>query len=186
MRLRKYVSIVFLLILLFNMAGYRAWFYYAEKKADLAMEARLDKNQYNEKELVALTIPLYNPYQLEQKTFERVNGEISFGGKTYKYVKRKVADGNLVLLCIPATQKMMMKEAKTSYGNSVNDIAGNGKSPSKPSLQKNFSGNDYEDYQINFQMIKFSNSSLVQNAYQIASVVEPHIASPGKPPQYRA
>jgi hypothetical protein len=185
MRLRKYVSIVFLLILLFNMAGYRAWFYYAEKKADLAMEDRLDKNQYNEKELVALTIPLYNPYQLEQKTFERIDGEISFGGKTYKYVKRKIADGNLVLLCIPAAHKMMMKEGKTSYGNAVNDMTGNGKSPSKSSL-KNVNAGDYEDHQYHFEFFNFSNAARLQNTFQVASDTEPHIASPGKPPQYRA
>jgi hypothetical protein len=167
------------------MAGYRAWFYYAEKKADLAMEDRLDKNQFNENELVALTIPLYNPYQLEQKTFERVNGEISFGGKTYKYVKRKVADGNLVLLCIPAAHKMMMKEGKTNYGNAVNDMAGNSKSPSKPSL-KNFNAGDYEDHQYHLQLFNFSNAALLQNTFHVAINEEPHIASPGKPPQYRA
>ena len=65
------------------MVGYRAWFYYAEQKADAAMESRLDKDQYNESELVALTIPLNNPYQIEQSGFERVNGEISFRGSTY-------------------------------------------------------------------------------------------------------
>jgi hypothetical protein len=184
--LRKYVSIVFLLILLFNMAGYRAWFYYAEKKADAALEALLDNAQYNENELVTLTIPLFNPYQLEQKTFERVDGEISFGGKTYKFVKRKIADGNLVLLCIPASHKMVLKDAKTNYGNSVNNLAGNGKCPSKSALQKNFNGADYEDHQYYFQFSNFSNAGLEQNIYRIASITDPQIASPGKPPQYRA
>ncbi|HXB29277.1 MAG TPA: hypothetical protein VNW49_05630, partial [Puia sp.] len=69
--MRKSVSIILLLVFLFNMIGYRAWFYYAEMKADAAMEARIDKDQYDDNDLITLQIPLYNPYQLEQKTFER-------------------------------------------------------------------------------------------------------------------
>jgi hypothetical protein len=165
------------------MVGYRAWFYYAEKKADAAMELRLDKDQYDENDLVALEVPLYNPYQLEQKTFERVDGEISFEGTTYKFVKRRISEGKLILLCIPDTHKMVLKEAKTSYGNNVNDFMGNKKSPSKSTLQKNFNGNDYEDHQFSFQFFNFSISAPMQNEFSIAAISDPHIASPGKPPQ---
>ncbi len=67
--MRKSASILLLLILLFNMIGYRALFYYAEKQADVSFEARLDKDLYEENDLVTLKIPLFNPYQVEQKTF---------------------------------------------------------------------------------------------------------------------
>ena len=181
--MRKSASIILLFILLFNMVGYRAWFYCAEKNADAAMESRLDKEQYDENDLVTLEVPLYNPYQLEQKTFERVNGEISFEGKTYKFVKRRVTDGKLILLCIPDTRKMVLKEAKTNYGNSANDLTGNSKSPSRSNLQKNFNGNDYEDHQFNIQFFNFSISAPRQNEFSIAAISDPHIASPGKPPR---
>ena len=120
------------------MVGYRAWFYYAEQKADAAMESRLDKEQYEENELVSLTVPLYNPYQTEQTSFERVNGEISFEGKTYKFVKRRISDGNLVLLCIPDVRKMVLKKAKSEYGNAMNNLTANSKNTSRSGYTKNF------------------------------------------------
>src|SRR5664279_622544 len=95
------------------MVGYRAWFYYAERKADAAMESRLDKDQYDESELISLSIPLNNPYQNEQSGFERIIGEINFRGNTYKLVKRRITDGILVLLCLPDTRKMVLKKAGT-------------------------------------------------------------------------
>jgi hypothetical protein len=184
--LRKYTSIVLLLILLFNMVGYRALFYYAERKADAAMESRLDKDQYDENELVSLTIPLHNPYQLEQKSFERVNGEISFQGKTYKFVKRMVSGGNLVLLCMPDVRKMVLKKAKADYGNAANGLTNNGKSSSRSGTQKNFSGGDYIDQFTNFEILKFENEAVAYHIFSLVSFSDPHIAAPGQPPQYRA
>ncbi len=136
--MRKSASTILLLVLLFNMIGYRAWFYYAEGKADATMEARLDQDQYDENELVAFTIPLYNPYQLEQKSFERVNGEININGKIFRYVKRRVSDGNLILLCIPDNHKNILKKAKSDYENASIDLTCNGKNTGRSVIAKRF------------------------------------------------
>ena len=184
MLLRKSASIILLIILLFNMVGYRAWLYYAEKKADAAMEARLNQDQYDENDLVSLTVPLNNPYQLEQKTFQRVDGEISFEGKTFKYVKRKVSNGNLILLCIPDTCKMVLKKAKTDFSNVSNDVTGNGKSSSRNNTQKNFTGNDYisDNFQISTSRLPHFHTSTLNSVSQTKLAVA-YIAKPGKPPQ---
>ena len=110
---RKPAAIFLLLVLLFNIVGYRVWFYYAEKKSDSRMEALLNKNQYDEDDLVLLKVPLNMPYQIEQTQFERVDGEVTLNGRIYKYVKRRVSQGNLLLLCLPDTHKMSLKKAKT-------------------------------------------------------------------------
>jgi hypothetical protein len=169
------------------MIGYRAWFYYAEKKADAAMEVSLDKDQYNERDLVSLTIPLDNPYQLEQKTFERINGEISFQGKTFKYVKRKVIDGNLIILCISDTRKTDLKKGKTEYGSISNDFTGNSRNSSRPGLQKNFSSNDYIDHSYNnMASCQYADFTLMYSTYHVTRFTDPFMSLPGKPPQYRA
>jgi hypothetical protein len=182
----KTAATILLFVFLFNMIGYRAWFYYAEKKADVSMEAQLDNQQYSENDLVSITIPLYNPYQLDQKNFERVNGEISYAGKTYKFVKRKVSDGNLVLLCIPDAHKMMLKKAKTDYVNNVNDMGGSSKNPTRSGLQKVFSGSDYTIHQYDFQISKYSIFLIVDNGFSISRLSSIFIATPGKPPQDEA
>lgn len=181
--MRKYTSIVFLLILLFNMVGYRAWFYYAEQKADVAMESRLDRDQYNESELIALTIPLNNPYQIEQSGYERVNGEISFRGSTYTLVKRKISDGTLVLLCMPDAHKMVLKKARTEFGSFTWGLTTGSKNSSRSETQKNFSGSDYLKLFPSLDPVKIENKPYVYLPFHQVCNADPLIAAPGKPPQ---
>jgi hypothetical protein len=182
--LRKSATIILLLILLFNIIGYRVWFYYAEQKADMAMEARLDKDQYDVNDLISITVPLDNPYQLEQRNFQRIDGEFNFQGKNFKYVKRKVSDGKLILLCIPDARKMVLKKAKAEYGNAANDLNGNSKGSSRSGTQKSFSGNDYtsETFQLSTSILPFFRTSILVSVVN-AKLVSQFIPSPGKPPQ---
>jgi hypothetical protein len=166
------------------MIGYRVWFYYAEQQADKVMESRLDKDQYDESELISITVPLDNPYQLEQRNFQRVDGEFSFEGRNFKYVKRKVSDGKLILLCIPDARKTVLKKAKSDYGNNVNDLTGNTKSSSRSGTQKSFSGNDYtsDTFQLNISILAYFHTS-TPNSSVDSNLASAHVSAPGKPPQ---
>jgi hypothetical protein len=182
--LRKSAAIILLLILLFNIIGYRVWFYYAEQKADMAMESRLDKDQYDVNDLISITVPLDNPYQLEQRNFQRIDGEVNFQGKNFKYVKRKVSDGKLILLCIPDARKMFLKKGKAEYGNAANDLNGNSKSSSRSGTQKNFSGNDYisQTFQLGTLILPYSHT-LILNESVNSKLASAQVPAPGKPPQ---
>jgi len=174
-----------LFILLFNIIGYRAWFYYAERKSDAILEARLDKDQFEENDLITLTIPLYNPYQADDNSFARADGEITFEGKAYRFVKRKISEGNLILRCIPDNHKMLLKKAKSDYANSTNDLSNTGKNQ-RSGIQKSYNGSDYITHQANFQILNRTISAIRQNDICIALNTDPYISSPGKPPQSRA
>jgi hypothetical protein len=168
----------------FNIAGYRAWFYFAEKKADSKMEAFLDKDQYKESDLIELQIPLNMPYQLEKTRFERVNGEISFNGRIYKFVKRKVSNGNLILLCIRDQNKMQIRQEKTAYGNIANDIGtAASKESSHPATHVIHTVSEYEAffYQLRVPALLPAEKSLtISPASRLADCL---IAEPGKPPK---
>jgi hypothetical protein len=150
----------------------------------MAMESRLDKDQYDENELISITVPLDNPYLLEQKNYQRIVGEISFQGKNFKYVKRKVSDGKLVLLCIPDARKMVLKKAKAEYGNAANDINGNNKGSSRSGSQKSYSGNDYtsETFQLSTSILPYFHTSILVSVVN-AKLVSQFIPAFGKPPQ---
>jgi hypothetical protein len=182
--LRKSAAIILLLILLFNMIGYRVWFYYAEQKADMAMESRLDKDQYDVNDLISITVPLDNPYQLEQRNFQRIDGEFNFQGKNFKYVKRKVSDGKLILLCIPDSRKTVLKKGKAEYGNAANDLNGNSKGSSRSGSQKSFSGNDYtsETFQLSTSILPYFHTSTLNESVD-SKLASAQVPSPGKPPQ---
>lgn len=184
--MRKSASILILLVLLFNIIGYRALFYYAEKQSDASMEARLDNDQYQENELITVKIPLHNPYQIEQKSFERVNGEINFNGKIFKYVKRKVTDGYLILLCIADNHKNVLKKAKSEYETATNDLATTNKNSGRSGIQKNLNTSDYIYECGNVVVCGCGSARLTHPELNIKSTIDPQIATPGKPPEFKA
>jgi hypothetical protein len=119
---KKLAAIVLLLLLLFNLAGYKLWFYYVQEQSDAQLVKVLDKQLYDYKDLIALQIPLSLPYQTDQKDFERVDGEIKINGQVYKYVMRKVQQGKLIVLCLPDRAKTRLETAKDDFFKVANSL----------------------------------------------------------------
>jgi hypothetical protein len=132
--LRKIAAILLLIILLFNWVGYRLLSDFLQHRATVQLEARLDKNDYTEDQLIEIKIPLHLPYQLNWKEFERFDGEVDANGKHYKYVKRKIFNDSLVLLCLPDEAKQNLEKAEDDYFKVVNDVT--------PSSQKKSDNNN--------------------------------------------
>lgn len=132
--MKKPAAILLLLLLLFNLAGYHLWFYYAQQKSDAQLLAQLEQEAYNEDDLITLKVPLSLPYQTDWREFERVDGEITLEGKIYKYVKRKVQDGHLILLCLPDRVKTNLQTAKQDFIKLTHDLQTD--SPSKGQQSK--------------------------------------------------
>lgn len=85
------------------------------------------------------------PYQVSWTAFERVDGEVTINGVIYKYVKRKVEDGQLILLCLPYYKKMSLVHASAEFGSHGGDPAPFGKKGNSASSGKNNSLNEYEE-----------------------------------------
>jgi len=92
---------------------------------NVKLEAQLNKNDFDESQLVEIKVPLDLPYQTEWKEFERFDGEMEINGILYKYVKRKVVDGHLVLLCLPNEKKIQLQTARDNFFKLVNDLQNN-------------------------------------------------------------
>ncbi len=185
--MRKISSLILIFILFFNLFGYRFVADYIQKKNDRQLEARLDNNHFDESQLIELKVPIHLPYQTTWSDFERFDGEIEIRGVLYKYVKRKVINDTLVLLCIPDHQKMNLQTAKNEFFKNTNDVAQN--SSKKSGNSKTFSFkklmSEYDDHSFTFntnsqdynqQNIGYTN--VVTNLFS-----SPHI-SPEQPPDY--
>ncbi len=120
--MKRAASILLLTILLFNWIGYRFVSHYFENKLDIAFESSIDKQDYDEESLVELRVPLNMPYTLSNTGFERYYGEITLDGVHHKYVKRKIENGELVLLCLPDENKTRLLDAKNEFFKLVNDL----------------------------------------------------------------
>jgi hypothetical protein len=186
--LKKITALFFIILFLFNLFGYRLVVEYMQAKVSDQLEARLNNNLYSDSQLIELKVPIHLPYQTSWADYQRYDGEIEVDGIMYKYVKRKVADDTLYLMCIPNTKKMHLETAKNDYFRLSNDIAQNNNSKksgdSKTISFKNLQG-EYDEY--SFQL----NTSFDADNYGrfwplICSkklLSSPHI-SPEQPPDF--
>jgi hypothetical protein len=183
---KKVSAILLIAIFLFNLVGYRLILNYLQQEASLGLEASLDKNEFNEAELITLQIPLSLPYQNDQENFERVDGELKLDGKIYKYVKRKISEGKLILLCLPDHRKMQLQSAKDEFFKNTADLVqNNGGNKSGNSKHASFKSpmGEYDNYVERFKALTFSERrfkilSGAGNSYPTS----PH-SSPDQPPE---
>ena len=184
--MKKLPAIFLITLFLFNLVGYRMIFDFVQRQSDVKLEASLDKDDFNEAELISIKVPLSLPYQNNQQNFERVNGELKVDGKLYKYVKRKIENGNLILLCLPDHEKMKLQSAKDEFFKYANDLVQNNNSKksdhSKSGIFKNLIG-EYDCFtdiiQTNFSQVLAQFSGTAPVDFLPSS---PH-GSPEQPPE---
>lgn len=109
---KRVLTILMLAVLLFNFAGYRFFLSYVEMKEDQRLEASIEKNSISDEHLVSVKTALNLPYYTNSANFEHAYGAIDVNGVEYKFVKRRVYNDSLELLCYPNLAKKTVKDAK--------------------------------------------------------------------------
>ncbi len=120
--MRKILAILLLLIHLFYSGGYRLVFDQLETHTGDRLISRIDADSYDERSLVEVRVPVNLPYQSNWPEFERYNGEIYMNGVHYNYVKRKMHNDTLILLCLPNQEKTQLLNARETFFSLVNDL----------------------------------------------------------------
>lgn len=120
--MKKLTAILLLTIFTFNMMGYQLVYNYLAGKSDAALELALDAKEYNDNELISIKQPTNLPYYNNTNEFQRIDGEVVVAGIKYKYVKCRIVDGMLEMLCIPNTAKMKIEQSKNDYAKFAHDF----------------------------------------------------------------
>jgi len=180
--MKKLAAIFFLSLFLFNVIGYRLVFYYAQQKADAATETAFDNNSYSEKDLITIKVPISLPYQTNWKEFERVDGEVTLDGKLYKYVKRKVENGQLVLLCLPDEHKMRLQTARDDFFKLANDLTTSASKKSGSNVSAPNSLSDYDKQHSEYSISSITSKATYEAPFNQALITVPFHNSPEQPP----
>jgi hypothetical protein len=182
--LKKIASILLLGILLFNWCGYRWVINWMQKEADTKLEAKLDRSEYDESQLIEIKVPLNMPYQTNWASFQRYDGEIDVNGIHYKYVKRKIENGQLVLKCIPNEARQHLQTARDDFFKLVNDLqlSHSAKKTNNTNITKVFTGDFFNRHQFSYEL----NKPDVNAEYNI--YLSPHLSNfihstPEQPPE---
>jgi len=159
MSLKKIAAILLLSLLVFNLAGYRWLFSAIEKNATANLEQKISAGKYSDEQLVEIRIPLNMPYYSD-KDYEDVYGETDFNGEHYQYVKRKVSDNTLYLLCLPNKEKTSIVKEKNEFTKAVNDIPGNKEGSQQKSGLVKLLTTEFRENETAFDINDYSISSL--------------------------
>jgi hypothetical protein len=180
--LKKLTVISLIALLIFNWYGYRLLITYFETRANTHLQAKLDSNQYDESTLIQIRVPLNMPYIADWDHFEKFEGETEINGTHYKYVKRKIENGELVLLCIPNQQKTNLQAAGQNFFKLVNDLQ-------QPGAKKDSKEHSVKipasDYIANSQAPANIISAIKLKPYTPYSlnIPEDHSTTPAQPPE---
>ena len=179
--LKQCLAILLLAVHLFNLAGYTLLFDYYMQQSAQQLTQQLDNNEYNDSELIEVKIALHTPYLNSWSAYERVDGEVEANGVFYSYVKRKIHNDTLYLLCLPNENKTRLHAARIAYAGKVNDVPTNAKDTG--ALKKNPAGSEYHQPVTQFTVILPLSETGEKMQQPVPPVILPYTNAPFHPPQ---
>jgi hypothetical protein len=182
--LRKIASILLILILFFNLGGYRVIIPLLQQQSDRKLEALLDNNDYDESQLIEVRVSLNMPYQQRFTKFERHYGQIEIDGKLYTYVKSRIEGDVAIFKCIANESGQQLKSIKDDLtkANSGADMDHPGQSKQSPSFAKNVLS-DYDDQNQLLSAVSFAVVSAVTASDFSFNIPDRNINTPHQPPE---
>ena len=156
-------------------------FDYFIQRSDKQLTQQLDNNQYNDHELIEVKIALHTPYLTSWSDYERVNGEAEVNGTFYTYVKRKIHNDTLYLLCLPNSNKTQLNAARIDYANKVQDVPTNAKNTG--ALKKNPAGSEYHQPVAPFAIGRLSTATGERFIHSADPELQVFITGPDHPPR---
>jgi hypothetical protein len=180
--LKKTIAILLISVYLFNLAGYKIFFDYLIQQAYSSTIQELDKGNYTEAQLIEIKIPLNLPYYNSMDEYERYDGEIELNGIHYNFVKRKVFNDTLYMLCLPNHIKTEMHKAKNEFAvKETNNEPSSKKGMDSFEKKNNFEKEHKQELlQYNFAFTNLNSHTEYNYTFFLHSCF---IASPVKPPE---
>ncbi len=141
-----------------------------QHNADKQFVILVDNNGFDKRNLIEIKIPNPIPYTKAVANFDRINGEITFKSKVYKYVYRKISENYITILCLPDANKTKINNAEKKFEQTINNTLQN-KSTNKQTnklVKVNISDFDYHHFDFKFNNpTKNINKNLVNPSYTL-------------------
>ena len=160
--------------MVFNIAGYRFVFNSLEDQVTADLEKRISAGEYSDDQLIEIRVPLNMPYYSD-KDYEYIYGETDWNGEHYRFVKRKITNNTLYLLCLPNKEKTNIAKVKNDFTKSLSDTPTEKQSSHQKNSFLKLISSDYNVTRIysaeNF--ISRINSSFLHNNVDAKDIFDP-------------
>lgn len=145
--MKFFFAISLLSVHVFNLVGYTFFFSLLQQQNAKQTVAYIDNKNYTDADLVLVKVPVQLPYSTNLADYERYDGEIEWGGVHYNYVKRKMANDTLYVLCLPNEHRTKLFNAEDKYSQQVNDAPGSKQKENGSTVKKATLPSEYDQPQ---------------------------------------
>ena len=180
--MKKLIAILLLFIYLFNLAGYSLVFHYFIRQSEDKLAARIDDNKYKDAELVQISIPFNLPYTQNSSGFETLQGSVELNGILYNYVKRRIYNDTLYIMCLPNEHRTQLLKEKSKYASEVNDFAAS-KKEKEPAAKKASPSTEYNNTIAQYSVVLPAKAAICQEDNFAFFLTVRAIDTPEHPPQ---
>lgn len=152
-----------LVVALFNLGGYGLFMAHVEEQAMQRFEQQLDDDNYNSQHLITFKLPVQNlPYYTNSQEYQRQEGEIEINGVTYNYVKRRIYNDSLEVVCIPNTEVTRLRTARNDFFKRCADLENALKSKKAVAAFKFFSPGNYREKKASAGLLFYNDCTSIQ------------------------
>ena len=151
------------------------------------MVADLDQNNYTEADLISIKVPaLHLSSYVNSKEFQRVDGQVEINGVQYNYVKRRLVEDSLELLCIPNHTSTRIQTAKNEFFKLVNDLRHPGQSKKTDQPNSSYKGFTAEYFSATeeFSILNLSIIQLKVSDSYLLQIPSVSLSRAGQPPDF--
>ena len=145
------------------------------------MQLKVDENNYKATDLVSFKIALNNSYIAGSDRFEPIEGSVETNGITYQFVKKRVFNDTLEVVCLPNTKQSKIRTLDLELQKQLLDLTGSGAGKSKrTSIQSGLQDLSSQNH-FDLSIINFWNTLL----YPISSdfsLAKGYLSFPERPP----
>ncbi len=122
--MKKGLSILLLLLFLFNVGGYYLVYWGLRYQTDQHLSKLLDADGFHPHATVELRIPVAFPYPVGTEDFQRVDGRFEHNGAFYKLVKQKLENDTLYIICIRDVETGQLARTVRQYAQLTFGMSG--------------------------------------------------------------
>lgn len=183
--LKSIAAIGLLMLLLFNLCGYRVVADWLQHNAESRLQAVIEDGSFDKQQLVELSVVTNLPYTNDWLDWERCNGTIEINGIHYQYVERKLEKGSMHYRCLPNHEKQTLVSARDQFFQLVNNFnqQNEQKSSSKSVVISNFIG-DYDEFNhLVYKIEPFNEPFTSTMSFYTANLLKVPALIPHQPPE---
>ena len=180
--MKRIAGLAILVVLLLHSMGYQWVNDLLLHRADQRMQARIDARQYNNDQLIELSVTLSLPYSTNWGEWEAVEGEVMVNGMAYRYVERKLENGVMHVRCLPNMERQMLAIQSFSQQHQIFPLTGT--NPTHNLLNHSSTSSlDYDDFVLPYLKMPVTNA-ISFNAISTMAFTGQDGIPPSPPPEW--